>query len=77
MKCPMESEENRDLLLEYGTGTRSPASAAFERHLEDCAACQGFVAGRRTVWAALLLRVDSSRHISARSDVVPILHQHR
>ena len=54
MKCPMESEENRGLLLEYGTGAAGgPASAAFERHLEDCPACQGFVAGRRTVWAAL------------------------
>jgi hypothetical protein len=53
MKCPMESEENRDLLLEYGTGACGPRSAAFARHVEDCAACQGFVAGRRTVWAAL------------------------
>jgi len=53
MKCPMESEENRDLLLEYGSGERGAGSAAFERHLEDCSACQGFVAGRRTVWAAL------------------------
>jgi hypothetical protein len=49
----MESEENRDLLLEYGNGACSPGSAAFARHLEDCSACQGFVAGRRTVWAAL------------------------
>ena len=54
MKCPMESEENRDLLLEYGTGKPgSPGSAGFARHLEECSACQGFVAGRRTVWAAL------------------------
>ena len=54
MKCPMESEENRDLLLEYGTGEPgSPGRVAFERHLEDCSACRGFVAGRRTVWAAL------------------------
>src|SRR5579864_5570548 len=54
MKCPMESEENRDLLLQYGTGRPgNPASAAFERHLEGCSACQEFVAGRRTVWAAL------------------------
>jgi hypothetical protein len=72
MKCPMESEENRDLLLEYGTGTRSPASAAFERHLEDCAACQGFVAGRRTVWAALdeweapAISADFSRQLHQR-----------
>jgi predicted anti-sigma-YlaC factor YlaD len=50
----MESEENRDLLLEYGTGKPgSLGSAAFARHLEECSACQGFVAGRRTVWAAL------------------------
>jgi hypothetical protein len=54
MKCPMESEENRELLLEYGIGKpASPASAAFEGHLEICSACQGFVADRRTVWAAL------------------------
>jgi hypothetical protein len=53
MKCPMESEENRELLLEYGTGERGAGSAAFARHLEDCSACQGFVAGRRAVWAAL------------------------
>jgi anti-sigma factor RsiW len=54
MRCPIETEENLDLLLAYSTGERSaPGMAGLEQHLGGCPACRKFVAGQPAVWAAL------------------------
>ncbi|PWU07094.1 MAG: hypothetical protein C5B51_10690, partial [Terriglobia bacterium] len=54
MRCPIETEENLDLLLAYSSGKRTaPGMDAFEQHLEACAACREFVSGQTLVRAAL------------------------
>ncbi len=53
MRCPIESEENLDLLLAYSAGERNAGTAALEPHLEVCPRCKQFVQGQPAVWAAL------------------------
>jgi len=54
MRCPIETEENLDLLLAYSTGDRgAPAMAGLEQHVNICPACRKFVAGQPPVWAIL------------------------
>jgi anti-sigma factor RsiW len=54
MRCPIESQENLELLLDYGSGKAGgPLAGAFREHLETCAACREAVAGQRQMRAAL------------------------
>jgi anti-sigma factor RsiW len=56
MRCPIESQENLELLLDYGTSRGRPAgplAEAFREHLENCPACREAVAGQNQVRAAL------------------------
>ncbi len=54
MKCPMESEENADILLAYCGGRLEPAKAAiFEEHLAVCPACRSFQEAQQAVWNSL------------------------
>ena len=54
MRCPIESGENLELVLDYGTPRiGKPGAAAFEQHLQTCSACSEAVAGQRTVRASL------------------------
>ncbi|HLI85857.1 MAG TPA: hypothetical protein VKV17_18230 [Bryobacteraceae bacterium] len=54
MRCPIESRQNLELLLDYGSGRAGgPLAGAFQEHLETCAACRKAAAGQRQVHAAL------------------------
>ena len=54
MNCPLETRENAQLLLDYGTRKLEPESAAaLERHIAICGACREFASGQRAVWQAL------------------------
>jgi len=54
MKCPIQAQENTELLLAYGTGKLdSQHRAMVQDHLETCPACQEFTLGQRKVWEAL------------------------
>ncbi len=54
MRCPIESEETSELLLEYCARRLDPAAAAvLERHMAGCPACRELFAGQRAVWEAL------------------------
>jgi hypothetical protein len=56
MRCPIESQENLELLLDYGSSRGRPAgplAEAFREHLEKCKACREGVAGQQQVRAAL------------------------
>lgn len=54
MRCPIETQENLELLLDYGTARIANHDAlAFEQHLKTCAACRAAVAGQQTVRSAL------------------------
>ena len=54
MKCPIESQENSSLLLDYCARKIDPASAAvLERHIKACPACQEFQSAQQSLWSAL------------------------
>jgi predicted anti-sigma-YlaC factor YlaD len=54
MRCPIESQENLELLLDYGSSRPpGPLAAAFQEHLEKCSACREAVAGQHEVRTAL------------------------
>src|SRR5947207_5768174 len=54
MKCPIETRENAELLLEYCARKLDPATTAvLERHIGICPACREFAAGQRALWDAL------------------------
>jgi hypothetical protein len=56
MRCPIESQENLELLLDYGSIRGRPAgplAKTFREHLENCSACRESVAGQQEVRAAL------------------------
>jgi anti-sigma factor RsiW len=54
MKCPIETHEIKEWLVEYGAGRLEGERASlFESHLEECAACRGMVRDQRVVWRAL------------------------
>jgi anti-sigma factor RsiW len=54
MKCPIETRDHTDRLLDYASGRLDAGAAAgLERHLETCAACREFVEGQQSVWQAL------------------------
>lgn len=54
MRCPIESQEDAAVLLDYCARTLDAATAALlERHIEICPACQTFQQEQQAVWRAL------------------------
>jgi len=54
MKCPVESKENVNLLLDFCLGKPGAAAATeLARHVETCSACQEFCASCSALWADL------------------------
>ena len=54
MKCPMECQENAELLLAYCARRLDPETqAVLERHMAICPACREFQKRQQTVWNAL------------------------
>ena len=54
MRCPIETEENAEILLAYCARRLDPeTNAALERHMAVCPSCRSFRDGQRSVWAAL------------------------
>lgn len=75
MRCPIESQENLELLLDYGSSRGNPAgplAAAFREHLEACTACREAVAGQQQVrvaldiWEAPAVSLSFNRQLYAR-----------
>jgi len=53
-RCPLQSEEHAQLLLDYCARRLDPARrAALEAHIGLCASCREFSQGQRLVWDAL------------------------
>jgi hypothetical protein len=54
MRCPIETQDNADLLLSYSARRLNPESTAIlEAHMEVCPKCREFRDGQRTLWEAL------------------------
>ena len=54
MNCPIQSEENTEILLDYCAGKLSPEVALrFESHMVECADCKSFCGAQKTTWDAL------------------------
>jgi len=54
MKCPIETQDNAELLLDYCARKLDPETQAIlERHLAVCPACREFQQGQNAVWQAL------------------------
>jgi anti-sigma factor RsiW len=54
MKCPMEAQENAELLLDYAAGKlKAGVRTQMELHVAACPACREFSGGQQTVWQAL------------------------
>src|SRR6266478_10213495 len=54
MRCPIETQENAELLLSYSARRLNPESTAIlEAHMELCPACREFRDGQSALWEAL------------------------
>ena len=54
MRCPIETQENAELLLSYSARRLDPELiAVLEAHMERCPACREFRDGQRALWEAL------------------------
>lgn len=54
MNCPIQTQENPELLLAYSAGKLDAQHRAMvQAHLEACADCREFAGGQRKVWEAL------------------------
>src|SRR5258707_1080433 len=54
MRCPIETQENAELLLSYSARRLNSESAAIlEAHMKICPACREFGDGQRALWEAL------------------------
>jgi hypothetical protein len=54
MRCPIETQENAELLLSYSARRLDPESTVIlEAHMELCPACREFRDGQRALWEAL------------------------
>jgi hypothetical protein len=54
MRCPLETRENREILVAYSSRALNGGDAQrLEAHLQSCSACREFVRGQRVVWEAL------------------------
>jgi len=75
MKCPIETPEQSDILLDYAAGKLDAhASTQLEEHLKVCAACHAFAGGQNAVWNAMdaweapPVSLDFDRRLYARID---------
>jgi len=54
MRCPLETREDREILVAYSAGTLNAGDTdPLEAHVQSCATCREFVRGQRVVWEAL------------------------
>jgi hypothetical protein len=54
MKCPIETQENAELLLSYSARRlNSESTAILEAHMQICPACREFRDGQKALWEAL------------------------
>jgi hypothetical protein len=54
MRCPIQTGETPEVLLDYCTRKLNPSSAALlERHLQLCPECRKFAESQSVVWQAL------------------------
>jgi len=54
MKCPIGSQEHKELLLAYGSRSLDAGQTAkLEAHLRECPACRELAGAQKTVWEAL------------------------
>ena len=54
MRCPIETQENAELLLSYSARRLSPENAAaLEAHMEACPACREFRDSQSALWETL------------------------
>ncbi len=54
MRCPLESADTADILIDYCGGKLSPERRNYpEQHTRACAACALFVSGQQQTWDAL------------------------
>jgi len=54
MRCPIETQENAELLLSYSARRlNSESTAILEAHMLLCPACREFRDGQRALWEAL------------------------
>ena len=54
MRCPIEAQENAEVLLAYCARPLDRETAAvLDRHMASCPACQQFQKGQQAVWDAL------------------------
>ena len=54
MRCPIETQDNAELLLSYSARRLNPESAAIlEAHMEMCPQCREFRDSQRALWEAL------------------------
>jgi anti-sigma factor RsiW len=54
MRCPIETEENAELLLSYSARRLDPdRREALEAHMAACASCREFRDGQAALWEAL------------------------
>ena len=75
MKCPIETQENAGLLVDYCARRLNPETTAIvERHMESCLRCQAFRDSQNAVWQALdawealPVSVDFDRRLYQRID---------
>jgi len=73
MKCPLETRDDREILVAYSCRTLNPGDTGrLETHLESCTACAEFVRGQLAVWEALdgweaaPVSADFDRRLTAR-----------
>lgn len=54
MRCPIETQDNAELLLAYcSRSLDAERMARLEEHIRDCPSCREFAFGQRAVWEAL------------------------
>ena len=54
MRCPIETQDSAELLLDYCARKLDPArTALLDRHMESCGECRAFRDGQRALWQAL------------------------
>jgi hypothetical protein len=73
VRCPIESQENLELLLDFGAERQtSSKSGAFEQHLKTCATCREALAGQQAVrseldmWEAPMVSPSFNRQLYER-----------
>ena len=77
MNCPLKTEDNADLLVDYTAGRLdSEKTARLYRHMQDCADCAALQLEQTAVWDALdawepaPVSVDFNRRLWQRIDVM-------